>query len=127
LALMIASRDAGVASSGSSDWRSRSPAVASIASCMPPMKASSSNRYGSSCCVRSKRASGVATSRVPTSNGRATAGWMPRAISLKVPTVSEYPSSSPRTRAIVAPLAIGRELSKITSTPAGRPARQSSA
>jgi hypothetical protein len=44
LPLMIAPRDAGVASSGSSDCRSRSPAVASIATCMPPMNASSSNR-----------------------------------------------------------------------------------
>ncbi len=74
LALMIDSRATGVASSGSSDCRSRSPAVASIASCMPPMNASSSSRYGSICCDRSKRASGVATSRVPTCSGLATAG-----------------------------------------------------
>jgi hypothetical protein len=44
LPLMIASRETGVASSGSSDCRSRSPAVASMASCMPPTKASSSRR-----------------------------------------------------------------------------------
>ena len=45
-ALMMISRDTGVASSGSSDWRSRSPAVASIASCMPPMNAKQQQQVG---------------------------------------------------------------------------------
>ena len=33
---MICAREAGLISSGSSDWRSRSPAVASMARYMPP-------------------------------------------------------------------------------------------
>ena len=43
-----AARDAGVASSGSRDCRSRSPAVVSIAKCAPPMKAKMVRIIGSS-------------------------------------------------------------------------------
>ncbi len=44
LPLMMASRLAGVAKSGSSDWRSRSPAVTSITRYAPPRKALRINR-----------------------------------------------------------------------------------
>ena len=60
----ICARVAGLASSGSSDCRSRSPAVVSIARYMPPRKAPNTRRYGrklSSCparCCRLARRAG---------------------------------------------------------------------
>ena len=43
----ICQRGTGLTNSGSSDWRSRSPAVVSIASDMPPMNAPRMKKYGS--------------------------------------------------------------------------------
>ena len=87
LPLTRAPRGAGVASSGSSDCRSRSPAVVSMTRCEPPMKADIISRIGRMTDSRMPRlASAVARSRVPTLTGMATAGLTPRAISRSAPT-----------------------------------------
>ena len=90
LPLTMAPREAGVASSGSSDCRSRSPAVASSTSAAPPRKAVMIRKYGSITDSISPRwASGVATSRVPTLTGCATEASMPRASRRNAPTWPE--------------------------------------
>ncbi|MBW3551355.1 MAG: methyltransferase domain-containing protein [Proteobacteria bacterium] len=87
LTMTIEPRVAGVASSGSSDWRSRSPAVASRIRYAPPRNEVRISRYGRMKDNSTPRlASTVATSRVPRLTGRVTAGSMPRAISRSMPT-----------------------------------------
>ena len=86
LPLTTALRGAGVASSGSRDWRSRSPAVASRITAMPPRNADRISRYGNNIAASCPRlASADAMSRTPTLNGRTTPGSMPRASSRSVP------------------------------------------
>ena len=82
-----AARGTGVASSGSSDCRSRSPAVVSIARWAPPMKAKMVRISGSSIAMNELRlASAVARSRVPTLSGAAMPGSMPRTSRRRLPT-----------------------------------------
>ncbi len=56
----IFQRDTGLANSGSSDWRSRSPAVRSIARYMPPMNTVSTKKYGRIENINAARACAVA-------------------------------------------------------------------
>ena len=82
-----APRATGVASSGSSDCRSRSPAVVSIAKWAPPMKAKMVRIIGSRMLMNELFfASGVAMSRMPTCSGAATPGLIPRISSRIAPT-----------------------------------------
>ena len=125
LPLTSAPREAGVASSGSSDCRSRSPAVVSMARCEPPMKAKMVRIIGSRMVMNMPLlASGVARSRVPVFNGAATIGLIPRASRRSEPTVCPYWFSASRTRA-AGTSALRRVVSVTISSLAGLPARQS--
>ena len=82
-------RATGLISKGSIDWRSRSPAVVSIASGMPPMKAPRMKKYGSTPNMFPLRLCGVDWSRLATTMGRATVGEIPRTTRRCAPTVPE--------------------------------------
>lgn len=87
LPLTIALRGAGVASKGSSDWRSRSPAVASRISEAPPRNDVITSSTGSSIAIICPRlASAVARSCAAISSGLPTCASMPRASRRSAPT-----------------------------------------
>ena len=125
LPLTMAPRAAGVASNGSSDCRSRSPAVVSIARWMPPRNAEINSRIGSIAdSMMPRLASGVARSRVPTPTGTPTTGLIPRASMRNAPRVCEYCLRVPSTRA-TGTSALRRVESVTSSTLAGTPECQS--
>ena len=72
-------RDTGLTSRGSSDWRSRSPAVVSMATLSPPMKAAMIRNIGSMTKSRAADCAGVARSRSSTRTAWMTLGLTPRA------------------------------------------------
>ena len=80
----IFERATGLANSGSSDCRSRSPAVVSMARAMPPMKAPRMKKYGSIENIMPPRACAVDWSRSAISSGRVIVGEMPRATRRRV-------------------------------------------
>jgi len=87
LPLTMALREPGVASNGSSDCRSRSPAVVSITRYAPPMNEVRVSSTGSSIdSIMPRLASVLAMSWVAMSSGRATCASTPRAIRRRAPT-----------------------------------------
>ena len=95
---VLAARSAGVASKGSRDCRSRSPAVTSITKYAPPMKLLKISKYGRNASSMPRRDSGVATSRHATRTGCSTSGLIPRSRLRSAASVPLYCSMAPRTR-----------------------------
>ena len=81
-----APREAGNVSSGSSDPRSRSPAVESTATCTPPSRQAKSRKYVNMPSSSTERPDGVDTSSESTAIGRATVGSTPRNCKRRTPT-----------------------------------------
>ena len=80
-----AERGAGFTSSGSSEPRSRSPAVESIAICIPPVNAASTMNSGMKFRICAARCCALETSTSSTSTAVAIAGLTPRATSRMLP------------------------------------------
>ena len=80
LPAVSADRDTGLTSSGSSDRRSRSPAVVSIATLSPPTNAATIRNIGNPASNRAADCAGVARSSSSTRTAWTTPGWTPRAI-----------------------------------------------
>ncbi len=80
-----ASRRTGFSSSGSSEPRSRSPAVESMASCMPPVSAAMTSSSGRMLSCVASRCCELDTSTSSIRTALATDGATPRAISRRPP------------------------------------------
>ena len=96
-------REAGVISSGSSDPRSRSPAVVSSAALSAPYSTAISTKNGSMPVKRAARDCGLARSRSCTSTTSIVAGATPRNASRSVDCSLEKPRSSRVRRPTAAP------------------------
>ena len=90
-----APRGTGLTSSASSDPRSRSPAVASVASCIAPVNAASSTINGITDSSLAARCCVVDTSTPSTFSGVAAAGLTPRPINRSAPISALYCCSRP--------------------------------
>ena len=121
-----ATRGAGFTSSGSSDPRSRSPAVESVAICMPPTKPATMMNIGMNVRICAARCCAVETSISSIASGRMAAGLTPRMMRRRLLISAAYCCKRSCTRCTDGRTSL-RELSATSCSGAGRDDRNRSA